>query len=251
MKVRRVIFLLIVAVACLVLLTSCYYIDYYLSQVYKVYGKVTVAGTNSPTPLCSVEVFMGDYQYSELTNYNGDYEMELPEGTWTINFYKDDYEPASAEVTVGPDNPRVEVNVVLEPIAQDIVGVWFGVDQDFISDIPTVDLRQIYGEIYGASGYYENQVYGPGEEPDTKELYYFASTKGTYYVDDGTIFVKVTDYGVDVDPETGKIIWTPFSPQPDEYSALYEIIGDVLTIWLDMSGWGGKEDTCWELTREQ
>jgi len=213
--------------------------------VYKVYGKVTVAGTNSPTPLCSVEVFMGDYQYSELTNYNGDYEMELPEGTWTINFCKDDYEPASAEVTVGPDNPRVEMNVVLEPIAQDIVGVWFGVDQPFISDIPIVDLRQTYG----AYGYYENLVYGPGEEPDTKELYYFASTNGTYYVDDGTTYVTVLQCGADVDPDTGEIIWTDFS-QP-EYGASYLIVGDVLTITLDLSGWGGSPETVWILTREQ
>jgi hypothetical protein len=131
MKVRRVIFLLIVAAACLVLLTSCYFIDYYLSQVYKVYGKVTVDGTEPPVPISSVEVFMSDYQYSELTNYNGDYEMELPEGTWTINFYKDDYEPATAEVTVGPDNPRVELNIsmvwIQPPTPIDVTGYydWF------------------------------------------------------------------------------------------------------------------------------
>jgi hypothetical protein len=239
MKVRRVILLLIVAAACLILLTSCF-IDYYLSQVYKVYGKVTVEGSEPPVPISSVEVFMGDYQYSELTNYNGDYEMELPEGTWTINFYKDDYEPASAEVTVGPDNPRVEVNAVLEPIAQDIVGVWFGANQPFIDDPDNVDLRQTYG----ADGYYENLVYVPG----TEEYYDSASTKGTYYVDDGTAYVTITHVIWDVGP-TGEITWTPFS-QP-EYGSDYEIVGDVLTITLDLSGWGGAEETVWILTREQ
>ena len=99
-----------------------------LSKVYKVYGKVTVDGSEPPAPISSVEVFMGDYQYSELTNYNGDYEMELPEGTWTINFYKDDYEPATAEVTVGPDNPRVEQNMsmvwIQPPTPIDVTGYY-------------------------------------------------------------------------------------------------------------------------------
>jgi hypothetical protein len=50
-----------------------------------------VDGTNPPTPVGSVEVFVGDYQYSELTNYNGDYEMEMAAGTWTLHFVKEGY----------------------------------------------------------------------------------------------------------------------------------------------------------------
>jgi len=86
---------------------------YYLEQVCKVYGTVTVAGTDPATPLGSVEVFVGDYQYSELTNYYGDYEMEMAEGTWTINFRKEGYEPVTAEVTLGPENEnqRVQLDV--------------------------------------------------------------------------------------------------------------------------------------------
>jgi hypothetical protein len=90
---------------------SCKPIAYYLEQVYKVHGTVTLAGSAGATPVGSAEVFVGGYQYSELTNYYGDYEIELTEGTWTINFVKDGYEPVSAEVTVGPGAPRVELNV--------------------------------------------------------------------------------------------------------------------------------------------
>ncbi len=114
--------------AVLVLSFSCKPITYYLSQVYKVYGKVTVSGSNGGTPIGSAEVFVGHYQYSELTNYYGDYEMEMAEGTWTINIQKDGYESYTTTVTVGPKAPRVRVDAELvwikpvEPI--DLNGYW-------------------------------------------------------------------------------------------------------------------------------
>jgi len=107
------------AAASLVLagLGSCKPIGYYLDKVYKVHGQVTVDGTSPPEPIGSVEVFLGDWQYSELTNCNGDYEMEMAAGTWTINFAKDGYLPKSVEgVRVDSDNPRYMLNVALTPV---------------------------------------------------------------------------------------------------------------------------------------
>jgi hypothetical protein len=116
MKALRVSFGLVIGSALLLGVASCKPIVYYLEQVYKVYGKVTVAGSNGETPIGSVEVFVGDYQYSEFTNYFGDYELELAQGTWTIKFVKEGYEPLSAEVTVGPDTPRVRLDMEMVPI---------------------------------------------------------------------------------------------------------------------------------------
>jgi hypothetical protein len=118
MKARRVSVGLVIGAAFLLGGASCKPIVYYLEQVYKLYGKVTVAGSNGETPIGSVEVFVGDYQYSELTNYYGDYELELAKGTWTINFVKEGYEPVSAEVTVGPepDARRIRLDMEMVPI---------------------------------------------------------------------------------------------------------------------------------------
>ncbi len=127
MKVLRVVLAVVLATLCLVSLTTCKPIAYYLAQVYKVYGKVTVDGTDPPVPIGSVEVFVGDYQYSELTNYYGDYEIELPEGTWTIKFVRDGYEsPKPVQVTVGPANRRQKQDAAMVSIAPpvDLTGYW-------------------------------------------------------------------------------------------------------------------------------
>ncbi len=106
----------LVTAALSLILVNCKPIPYYLEQVCKVYGTVTVAGSEGATPIGSVEVFVDGYQYSELTNYNGDYELELVEGTWTVSFQKDGYEPASAEVTVSLDAPRFRLDVEMVKI---------------------------------------------------------------------------------------------------------------------------------------
>jgi hypothetical protein len=114
--------LLIAAVAGL---TGCKPVAYYLAEVYKVYGKVTVANADPTIPLESVEVFVGDYQYSELTNSLGDYEMELPEGTWTIKFLKEGAETfTAAPITVGKDNPRQRLDAALVCSVFDLTGWW-------------------------------------------------------------------------------------------------------------------------------
>ena len=107
---------------------GCKPMTYYLDQTYKVHGTVTAADTDPAVPLISAEVFVGDYQYSELTNYYGDYEIELPAGTWTIKFVKAGYEPMEAQVTVGPDNPRVQLDAAMVkitgPVLFDLTGYW-------------------------------------------------------------------------------------------------------------------------------
>jgi len=114
-KTKLLLFLALIASA--MTLVTCKPIAYYLAQVYKVHGQVTVEGSSPPEPIDSVEVFVGEWQYSELTNYNGDYEMEMAAGTWTINFVKDGYLPKSVTgVTVGPDNSRYTLNVMLTPV---------------------------------------------------------------------------------------------------------------------------------------
>ena len=102
-------------VASVMTLVTCKPIDYYLQRVYKAYGKVTDANTGEP--LESVEVFLKGYQYSELTNALGDYEIELAEGTWTLEFVKDGYNTADSDppVQVGPTNPRALVDAKLTP----------------------------------------------------------------------------------------------------------------------------------------
>ncbi|MBW8004040.1 MAG: hypothetical protein FVQ80_18945, partial [Planctomycetes bacterium] len=98
--------LLVVAlIALTMLLVTCKPMFFYLERIYKAYGNVTDA--SSGAPLGSVEVFISTYQYSELTNALGDYELELPEGTWKLEFIKDGYEILSKEVTVDETIPRV------------------------------------------------------------------------------------------------------------------------------------------------
>ncbi len=108
--------LLIIATA--MLLPGCKPIPYYLERVYKAYGKVT--GESDGTGIGSVAVSIGDFLYSDLTNGWGDYDLELPEGTWRITYKprSNPNQPAvhdegEAIVTVGPSTPNVRVDVAL------------------------------------------------------------------------------------------------------------------------------------------
>jgi hypothetical protein len=113
---RKTKLLLVLAlIASALTLVTCKPIDYYLQRVYKAYGKVTDAKTGKP--LESAEVFVKGYQYSELTNGLGDYEIELAEGTWTLEFAKEGYSTAESEpFQVGPTLQRKEVNATLSLI---------------------------------------------------------------------------------------------------------------------------------------
>ncbi len=124
MKTRKRILLGIGIVALSMVLTTCKPIDYYLQMIYKAYGKVTDTNGN---PLESVEVFIKGYQYSELTNGEGDYEIELAEGTWTLEFVKEGYMTKSSlpfQVGRSPLVRRWEENASLEPIPLSIWGTW-------------------------------------------------------------------------------------------------------------------------------
>jgi hypothetical protein len=152
-----VLFLLIGAVISLQF--GCKPVTYYLGQVYKVHGRVTVAGSEGKTPIGSAEVFVGDYQYSELTNYYGDYEIELSEGTWTLNIVKDGYEPFSATVAVGPDAPRVQLDaelVWIPPVVPiDLTGDWdFTLFPDNAAQMGpfTFLIKQTSTDLFGTSG---------------------------------------------------------------------------------------------------
>src|SRR5208337_874441 len=92
------IFLLFLVAGMTFTLVSCKPIAYYLQQVYKASGNVTDAGTGNP--LESVEVFLGSYQYSVLTNGLGDYGIELAEGTGTLHFVRTGYTTVDKVVTV-------------------------------------------------------------------------------------------------------------------------------------------------------
>ena len=57
MKALRVTAAFVAVTVTLAALSTCKPIGYYLAQVYKVYGQVTVEGTSPPEPIGSVEVF--------------------------------------------------------------------------------------------------------------------------------------------------------------------------------------------------
>ncbi len=119
-KAKFLIGLLIVTVT--TVLVTCKPITYYLERVYKAYGKVSEAGTG--IPLESVEVFVGTYQYSTLTNGLGDYGLELAEGTWVLSYVKDGYNTETRTVTVSAQTPRVKVDVVLTRPGFTLSGAW-------------------------------------------------------------------------------------------------------------------------------
>jgi hypothetical protein len=111
MKRKTVWVLMSVLVVAAFLPFGCKPIPYYLQQVCKVYGTATDSRTGDP--LESVEVSVSPYQYSELTNSLGDYELEMAVGTWTVTFTKDGYETYSVEVPLLAKGDRVEVNAAL------------------------------------------------------------------------------------------------------------------------------------------
>ena len=92
---------------------GCKPIPYYLEQVCKVYGQVTDAKTGDR--LESVEVSVDPYQYSELTNGLGNYELEMAVGAWTVTFTRDGYETQSVDVKLEARGDRIEVNAALVP----------------------------------------------------------------------------------------------------------------------------------------
>lgn len=92
---------------------GCKPLPFYLQQVCKIYGTATDAKTGDP--LESVEVSVDPYQYSELTNSQGDFELEMAVGSWTITFVKDGYETQSVDVTLKADGDSEEVNATLVP----------------------------------------------------------------------------------------------------------------------------------------
>jgi hypothetical protein len=128
MKPRNAIWISAVVMITALCLSACRPIQVYLEQVYKVYGTVTVHGSDPPIPISSVEVFVDEYQYSELTNINGDYEIEIAEGSWTMSFHHDGYLPYSAVVAVGPSEPRVRLDAELvvseQPAPTTATGLW-------------------------------------------------------------------------------------------------------------------------------
>jgi hypothetical protein len=125
-------------------LAGCQPISYYLKQVDKAYGKVTDAATGQPIE--SVEVVLGNYQYSELTNGLGDYEIELADGAWTLHFVKDGYVTVDRTVTVSSSKQRVQVDVPLTPTAPPapwIAGAW--ANDDYYYYLPSTHLYVISG----------------------------------------------------------------------------------------------------------
>jgi hypothetical protein len=114
MKKKNTILLLVAAVVVIAaLLPGCKPIPYYLQMVYKVHG--TVRDADSGDPIESVEVFISTYQYSDLTNGLGDYELEMAAGTWTIEFVKEGYESQFHDVTCSETDPRIRLDVDLVP----------------------------------------------------------------------------------------------------------------------------------------
>jgi uncharacterized protein (DUF2141 family) len=120
MKVRFLPLLLVVSMT--MILVGCKPIAYYLERVYKAHGTVTDAETGDP--LEGVEVILGDYQYSVLSNGLGDYGIELAEGTWTLHFVKDGHVTVDKQVTVSASIPRVKVDAQLSRTGYQLSGTW-------------------------------------------------------------------------------------------------------------------------------
>jgi hypothetical protein len=250
---RRIRLMLVLALIALSMaIVSCKPIDYYLGMVYKAYGTVTEkTGNDIPgVPLSSVEVIVSgyqkSYQYSDLTNVDGKWELELAEGTWTLAFVKEGYETISVgDIKVNANNPRYDVGVVelvpITPEPGDIVGVWFGEKLDFVNDPAVVDMQQTYT----ADGYFEFLY----TNPENPEEYYEASQKGIYTTAEGMLETQITHFLSDYDPDTGVITWVD-APAGYGGASPYEIVGDTLTEWINLSGWGGSADTVWTLKRQ-
>ncbi len=179
------ILLLVVAlIALTMLLVTCMPMMRFLDTVYKAHGTVTDAETG--VPLVSVEVFISTYQYSELTNSQGDYELELREGTWTLDFIKDGYEPLSKEVTVDETNQRVRVDAALTPIGPGViwlVGFW-AMEPASLPSSPIVVFNAD-----GTWGYFEN-YFGTGDPLMSGEWTY---EDGSFYQDGILMTIEKVD----------------------------------------------------------
>ncbi len=149
-----------------ILLWDCN-IELYLEQVCKVRGKTLDWFTGEP--IVSAEVFVQDSQYSELTNNEGDYEIELLEGTWQLTFRKENYLDDVKIVTLTADNPRIEgLETRMKPVLDELPmpegisdyfvleGVLYGVTRG--STGTTVIVK------YDISDWYEITLLETGEE---------------------------------------------------------------------------------------
>lgn len=157
MKTIRIPLLLMLILTLILSLSTCRPATYYLEQVCKVYGVVTVQDSEQMSPISSVEVVVNDYEYSELTNCDGRYEMELPEGTWTITFKKDGYEEQSKEVSVSLEEPAVDLNVQLLWLypPSDMNGYW-------MMSAQTPDGTEEHGPFYFNQEESSLRAYGTG-----------------------------------------------------------------------------------------
>jgi hypothetical protein len=227
MKALRALATLLIAAISLTSLTTCKPITYYLAQVYKAYGKVTDAQTGDP--LESVEVSVKGYQYSELTNGLGDYELELPEGTWTLEFAKDGYDIADSDpFTVGPTNPRTLVNAVLTPKALSIWGTWINPAYGSAPNGPpgkvifNSDGTTVWYVHYNDSSFYDSGEYRIDSKLNDLYQIYFAgasSPTGEYFLllkvaSDGNTFegnVDFTAYPPSINPSDPYYSYFTFS----------------------------------------
>ncbi len=194
-----------VLVAVVMLPFGCKPITFYLEQVYKVHGTVTVAGSDGGTPIGSAEVIVGNYEYSELTNYYGDYELEMPEGTWTINIHKDGYEPFTETVTVGPDARRVQVDAELvwipPEVPIDLTGYWtLTLDIDGGGELGPFEfyIRQTVLDLYATGGDPSSVMTGSLDGPTV-----------TLQSGMGTLTGTVSESGDEI---SGSFAYSPFGP---------------------------------------
>jgi hypothetical protein len=128
-----------------------------------------------------------------------------------------------------------------EPPAPSLVGVWSGANLDYVDDPAHVDMQQTYT----ADGYFEWLC----TEPGNPQEYYEGSQKGTYTAADGILEIQITHFLWNYDPVTGAIEWV--DAPPGYGGALeYTVVGDTLTIQVDLTGWGGSADTVWVLERQ-
>jgi len=183
--------LTVLALVAVAMLTStCKPIPYYLAKVCKAYGKVTDSTTS--LPLESVEVSIGIFEYSELTNGLGDYELELADGTWTLKFEKEGYVTWSVDVTVNSvDTPRFRQDAVLVPIPQvipDISGVWIGDDVLVNNSDPENPLYSDYEFTFESDSTFQsiNYIDVFAEPKDSRVIGGHPSTFGTYTVTSAT-----------------------------------------------------------------
>jgi hypothetical protein len=183
--------LTVLAIVAISMTTStCKPIPYYLARVCKAYGKVTDGATG--LPLESVEVSIGTYEYSELTNGLGDYELELADGTWTLQFEREGYETWSVDVTVNSvDTPKCRQDAVLVPVLPvlpDISGVWIGDEVVVNNSDPENPLYGDYEFTFGPNSTFQaiNYIDVFAEPKESRVMGGHPSSFGTYTVTSAT-----------------------------------------------------------------